>query len=195
MTIGTPVVKRWSPTTTFLRTVLSGLAGYALAWAAIDWATDWKAGATIIALNVAAVLVAGVIALAVAARDNAAKTPFGKGVYQFLQLMLTAIGLVVINTFADLTNLGHLAIIAVPGALFSALGTWLQNELEARDLIAAGQLKAGESGSVLITVLVILALLVAGAALFGGHVGSITALKLVAASAVLICIALLIPER
>lgn len=113
-----------------VRTFLAGLAGVATAALAVDWMTDYKVGATIVALGLLAAFLAAAAAFFLALGDHTATTPLGKAVVQFCQMVGGGLASVVIATSADLVPAGKTITTLLITAGLSALATFFLNASE-----------------------------------------------------------------
>lgn len=116
-----------TPQSVFVRTLLSGLAGVAVAAAAIDWTQDWRPQLVTMGIALLVVVIASVAAWALAQSRLHADTPLGKALGQFLQLAGAGLAAVVINVPADIVPQGKLVITVLVSAVFSAVGTLALN--------------------------------------------------------------------
>jgi len=125
-------VTKDTPAARAVRTAVLALAGFAAAWATIDWVTDWRAGAAVVTLNVVTAGLAGIVAYLQALGSLRATTAFGKAVASFAQVAgpgLAAVALTELSRQA-LINTGRGVSTTLIGATVTAIATYLQNRAE-----------------------------------------------------------------
>jgi signal transduction histidine kinase len=110
-----------------IRTFIITLAGFAATWSTINWATDWKAGANMLVLNVVSALLAGGAAYFLAAKTEFSSDTFwGKAAYQFTVALSELTSVAVVDFLRALTTV-------LVGAAFSALAAAGMNWGEDRE--------------------------------------------------------------
>lgn len=122
-----------SPLARGVRTFVMTLAASAVAWVGIDWTTDWRPGATMIALNVIAALLAGVISLLMALQGSiVATSPLGKAATTFFQVVAAGLGTLGVNelTTSGLASFGRGVWTVVTAAVTAAVISFLTNAAE-----------------------------------------------------------------
>lgn len=113
----------------FVRTFLSLLAGSAVTWGAINWASDWKVGITIVGWGLVTIVLASTLAAFVAARDILQSTanPYLRALATFLEAIIAGVPVAVITDAADLANLGRVVLSTLGVAFFGALSNFALN--------------------------------------------------------------------
>ncbi len=114
-----------------IRTFLAALAGYAVAWAAIDWIRDYRVGLATVAVNLVTAALAALAAGLLAQGGRVTTTPLGKALATFCQMVGAGIAPVVVTSLADLADVGRLIVTTAIGALLAALATFATNQAEA----------------------------------------------------------------
>lgn len=125
-----------SPIARGVRTFLVAVAGFAAAWAAIDWQAAWKVGLVLVGLNLLTAGVAGVAAALLARAGVVASGALGKAIAQFCQIVGSGVGVLVFSSVADIAANGRVIVSTVVAALFAAVGTLALNAAEDTEPVA-----------------------------------------------------------
>lgn len=121
-----------SPRARFVRTLLASIAGYAASWASIDWFTNYRAGYTVVTLNLVAALLAGGIAYLNALRTTRPRDAVGKALYTLAQNLAPGLSTLVLAdlTTTGLVNFGRSLVSTIIGAALAAVATLGLNAAE-----------------------------------------------------------------
>jgi hypothetical protein len=122
-----------TPLARAVRTFVMTLAASAVAWVGIDWTTSWRPGATVIALNVVAAVIAGLISLLMALQGKiVATTAWGKALVTFCQVLAAGLGTLYLNelTTSGIAAFGHAVFTDVTAAISAAVISFLTNSAE-----------------------------------------------------------------
>lgn len=121
-----------SPGARFVRTFVLGLAGVAAGLTAIDWATDWRVGATTVVLGIIAAFLAGALAALQVIAGWTANTPLMKGLVTFAQMEAAGLATLGINelTRAAAVTFAHAVWTVTVAAIMAAIAAFAQNASE-----------------------------------------------------------------
>lgn len=116
----------------FMRTLLQALAGVAAAVATIDWLSNWKGGAIVVALGVIAALIAAAVAALQFIAGIAATNPLTKALVSFAQVFGAGLATVAVTEWSDLAliNAGQAILRFAIAGVLAAVVTYLQNRAE-----------------------------------------------------------------